>query len=166
MAKAPPLASRAEAREHDPIAAMLDADGVLTVEAERAEAISDETLRDLYRLMVVCRRLDQEGLNLQRQGELGLWGPYAGHEAAQVGAAMAMAQTDWIFPYYRDFAMAVCRGIDPGDDHDHLPRADARRLESATSAASLPSSSPWGRRCRTRSASRWAASSTTSRSPC
>jgi 2-oxoisovalerate dehydrogenase E1 component alpha subunit len=102
------------ARERDPIAAMLDDDGVLTAEAERAAAISDETLRDLYRLMVVCRRLDQEGLNLQRQGELGLWGPYAGHEAAQVGAAQAMAPTDWIFPYYRDFAMAVCRGIDPG----------------------------------------------------
>src|SRR5262249_6694144 len=26
----------------------------------------------------------------------------------------AMASTDWIFPYYRDFFMAVCRGIDPG----------------------------------------------------
>jgi pyruvate dehydrogenase E1 component alpha subunit len=68
----------------------------------------------MYRQMVICRRLDQEGLNLQRQGELGLWGPYTGHEAAQVGAALAMAPTDWIFPYYRDFAMAVCRGIDPG----------------------------------------------------
>ncbi|HEX8032781.1 MAG TPA: hypothetical protein VF510_02990, partial [Ktedonobacterales bacterium] len=69
----------------DPIAAMLDDEGVLTAEAEREVAISNETLRDLYRLMVICRRLDQEGLNLQRQGELGLWGPYAGHEAAQVG---------------------------------------------------------------------------------
>ncbi|MGZ3664900.1 MAG: thiamine pyrophosphate-dependent enzyme, partial [Ktedonobacterales bacterium] len=98
----------------DPIAAMLDDEGRLTAEAEREVAISNETLRDLYRLMVICRRLDQEGLNLQRQGELGLWGPYAGHEAAQVGAAQAMQSTDWIFPYYRDFAMAICRGIDPG----------------------------------------------------
>lgn len=98
----------------DPIAAMLDPDGVLTPDAERDARIPDDTLRDLYRLMVVCRRLDQEGLNLQRQGELGLWGPFAGHEAAQVGAALAMAPTDWIFPYYRDFAMAVCRDIDPG----------------------------------------------------
>ncbi len=108
------LEHNARLGEHDPIAAMLDDDGVLTADAERATSISDETLKDLYRLMVVCRRLDQEGLNLQRQGELGLWGPFAGHEAAQVGAAQAMASTDWIFPYYRDFAMAVCRGIDPG----------------------------------------------------
>ncbi len=100
--------------ERDPIAALLDQDGVLTAEAERDAPVSNEQLRELYRLMAISRRLDQEGLNLQRQGELGLWGPYAGHEAAQVGGACAMQQTDWIFPYYRDFAMAVCRGIDPG----------------------------------------------------
>ena len=98
----------------DPIAAMLDDEGRLTPEGERQAGVSDITLRELYRLMVVCRRIDTEGLNLQRQGELGLWGPYAGHEASQVGAALAMAPTDWIFPYYRDFAMAICRGIDPG----------------------------------------------------
>src|SRR5260370_4108363 len=108
------LEPKARATERDPIAALLDADGVLTAEAERAAAISNDVLRDLYRLMVVCRRLDQEGLNLQRQGELGLWGQIAGHEAIQVGAAQAMAETDWIFPYYRHFAMAICRGIDPG----------------------------------------------------
>ncbi len=98
----------------DTIAGMLDADGALTPEGEQAANVSDETLRDLYRWMVICRRFDQEGLNFQRQGELGLWGPFAGHEADQVGAAMAMASTDWIFPYYRDFGMAICRGIDPG----------------------------------------------------
>ncbi len=103
-----------DAGQADPIAGMLDGEGVLTEEAERQAAIPDETLRELYRMMVISRRIDQEGLNLQRQGELGLWGPYAGHEAAQVGAALAMAPTDWIFPYYRDFAMAICRGIDPG----------------------------------------------------
>jgi pyruvate dehydrogenase E1 component alpha subunit len=100
--------------EHDPIAAMLTPDGVLTNDAEREAAVDDERLRELYRMMVICRRLDTEGLNLQRQGELGAWGPYAGHEAAQVGAALALEPSDWIFPYYRDFAMAVCRGIDPG----------------------------------------------------
>src|SRR5262249_54179351 len=114
MAKAIETRTKPGAEQRDPIAALLDADGVLTPVAERASAVSNDELRELYRLMVVCRRLDQEGLNLQRQGELGLWGPYAGHEATQVGAAKALAETDWIFPYYRDFAMAVCRGIDPG----------------------------------------------------
>jgi 2-oxoisovalerate dehydrogenase E1 component alpha subunit len=98
----------------DPIAALLTPEGVLSAEGERQADVSDEQLRELYRLMVVCRHLDQEALNLQRQGELGLWGPYTGEEAARVGATLGMAPTDWIFPYYRDFAMAVCRGIDPG----------------------------------------------------
>jgi 2-oxoisovalerate dehydrogenase E1 component alpha subunit len=74
-----------------------------------------EQLLDLYRKMVLIRRADQEALNLQRQGELGLWGQYLGQEATQVGAAMAMAPTDWIVPSYREFGMAMCRGIDPGE---------------------------------------------------
>jgi pyruvate dehydrogenase E1 component alpha subunit len=98
----------------DPVAALVGPDGALTPEGERRANVPSEKLREMYRLMVVCRRLDQEGLNLQRQGELGLWGPIAGHEASQIGAALAMEPTDWIFPYYRDFAMAVARSIDPG----------------------------------------------------
>ena len=99
----------------NPIAGLLTAEGTLTEEGERVAAVSDDTLRALYRWMVIARRLDQEGLNLQRQGELGLWGPIQGHEASQVAGALAMRATDWIFPYYRDFAMAVVRGIDPGE---------------------------------------------------
>jgi pyruvate dehydrogenase E1 component alpha subunit len=98
----------------DDFAALVGPGGRLTADAERDAHVGDDQLLEMYRQMVICRRLDQEGLNLQRQGELGLWGPYTGHEAAQVGAALAMSPTDWIFPYYRDFAMAVCRGIDPG----------------------------------------------------
>jgi len=116
MAKASSTRSRDISPPNNPansIAAMLDEDGVLTPEGEVAANVGNEELRKLYRMMAICRRLDQEGLNLQRQGELGLWGPFAGHEAAQVGAAMALEPTDWIFPYYRDFAMAVCRGISP-----------------------------------------------------
>jgi 2-oxoisovalerate dehydrogenase E1 component alpha subunit len=115
MAKAPGTKIQQDRQATDPIAAMVDEDGRLTPEAESAAAVSDAELAGLYRWMAICQRLDREGLNLQRQGELGLWGPYAGHEAAQVGAALALEPTDWIFPYYRDFAMAVCRGINPAD---------------------------------------------------
>ena len=113
VTSAPPARRDTPALEN-PIAALLTPEGTLTAEGERVAGVSDATLRDLYRLMVITRRLDQEGLNLQRQGELGLWGPTLGHEAAQVGGALAMRETDWIFPYYRDFGMAIVRGIDPG----------------------------------------------------
>jgi pyruvate dehydrogenase E1 component alpha subunit len=110
MAKSTSIPQQAQ---DDPVAALVGPDGALTPEGGRRANVPTETLREMYRLMVICRRLDQEGLNLQRQGELGLWGPLAGHEANQIGAALAMESSDWIFPYYRSFAMAVARGIDP-----------------------------------------------------
>ena len=89
--------------------------GELTAEARSRLGLSAEDLRDLYRKMVLIRRADQEALNLQRQGELGLWGQYLGQEAIHVGAVAALESTDWIFPSYREFGMAMCRGIDPAD---------------------------------------------------
>src|SRR5258706_358957 len=65
--KARPRATRGT--PSDPIAALLTPEGVLSAEGERQAAVSDEQLRQLYRLMVVCRHLDQEALNLQRHGE-------------------------------------------------------------------------------------------------
>jgi pyruvate dehydrogenase E1 component alpha subunit len=110
----PDGAGKTHEDQKDTVAALLSPEGVLSAEGERRAAVPDEQVRELYRLMAIVRRLDQEGLNLQRQGELGAWGPFTGHEAAEVGAALAMAPTDWIFPYYRGFPMAVARGIDPG----------------------------------------------------
>jgi len=76
------------------------------------EALSDDQLRDFHRQMVVIRRFDQEAANLQRQGELGLWVPSLGQEAAQVGSAYASRPQDHIFPSYREHAVARIRGID------------------------------------------------------
>src|SRR5579864_9803103 len=79
------------------------------------EELSPQQLLDLYRKMVVIRRADQEALNLQRQGELGLWGQFLGQEAIHVGAVAGLHAEDWIFPSYREFGMAMCRGVDPGE---------------------------------------------------
>jgi len=76
------------------------------------EALSDDQLREFHRQMVVIRRFDQEAANLQRQGELGLWVPSLGQEAAQVGSAYASRPQDHIFPSYREHAVARIRGID------------------------------------------------------
>jgi pyruvate dehydrogenase E1 component alpha subunit len=113
--QARPQPAAASSARADPLASLLDTEGRLTAKAEADLGLSPEKLRDLYRWMVTVRRLDQEALNLQRQGELGLWGQLLGQEAAQVGAAMALEKSDWIFPSYREFGMAVCRGIDPGE---------------------------------------------------
>src|SRR5690606_23393396 len=66
------------------------------------EKLSDEQLREFHRQMVVIRRFDVEAGNLQRQGQLGLWIPSLGQEAAQVGSAFAAKPQDHIFPAYRE----------------------------------------------------------------
>src|SRR5207302_10694835 len=97
----------------DPLRALFSPAGELTAEGRSRLGLDAAALRELYRNMVLIRRADQEALNLQRQGELGLWGQFLGQEAAHVGATMALEPTDRIFPSYREFGMAMCRGIDP-----------------------------------------------------
>ncbi|MGH3621870.1 MAG: hypothetical protein ACRDQ5_08780, partial [Sciscionella sp.] len=72
---------------------------LLTPEGERvhnpafspyAEGITAEELRGLYRDMVLVRRFDREANALQRQGQLGIWVPLLGQEAAQIGAGRAL----------------------------------------------------------------------------
>ena len=70
-------------------------------------------LQDLYRDMVLVRRFDREANALQRQGQLGIWVPLLGQEAAQIGAGRALAPQDMAFPSYREHGVAWCRGIDP-----------------------------------------------------
>jgi 2-oxoisovalerate dehydrogenase E1 component alpha subunit len=72
-------------------------------------------LQALYRDMVLVRRFDREGNALQRQGQLGIWVPLLGQEAAQIGAGRAMKPQDMAFPSYREHGVAWTRGIDPTD---------------------------------------------------
>ena len=76
-----------------------------------ATAIDHERVAEMYRLMAHTRRIDQEGVNLQRQGQLVLWTPSLGQEAAQAGAVTALEDRDWIFPTHREHVMARGRGI-------------------------------------------------------
>src|SRR5438067_2120687 len=99
----------------DPLRALFSPAGELTAEGRSRLGLDAAALRELYRNMVLIRRADQEALNLQRQGELGLWGQYLGQEAIHVGAMTALRTTDWVFPSYREFGMAMIRGVDPAD---------------------------------------------------
>lgn len=79
------------------------------------EAIPDVELEQFYRDMVLSRAIDQQATNLQRQGQLALWPPSFGQEAAQVGSARAARAQDTIFPSYREHVVAAIRGVDPLD---------------------------------------------------
>jgi pyruvate dehydrogenase E1 component alpha subunit len=91
---------------------LLGEDGTLVEHDTYKVDLSDDQLRDLYRQLVVVRRIDVEGTNLQRQGQLGIWAPLLGQEAAQVGSALALGPNDVVFPSYREHGVAYCRGLD------------------------------------------------------
>lgn len=74
--------------------------------------LSADELRELLRLMMRARRLDRECMALQRQGELTVYPPFEGQEAAQVGSAFALAPGDMAFPSFRELAAAIVRGVD------------------------------------------------------
>ena len=67
----------------------------------------------MYRAMLLTRAFDDTCMKLQRSGRIGFSVPNKGVEATQVGAASAMQKTDWLFPSYRDFGMALYHGIEP-----------------------------------------------------
>ena len=78
----------------------------------RLAGLDDATLRDFHRQMVLVRRFDIEAGNLQRQGQLALWIPSLGQEAAQVGSGYAARPQDHIFPAYREHVVGRIRGLD------------------------------------------------------
>ncbi|MBS4727239.1 pyruvate dehydrogenase (acetyl-transferring) E1 component subunit alpha [Mycobacterium sp. SM1] len=92
---------------------LVSPDGSATPENRYRCDLPPETLCWLYEMMVVTCELDAELINLQRQGELALYTPCRGQEAAQVGAAACLRETDWLFPQYRELGVFLVRGIPP-----------------------------------------------------
>ncbi|HWT34461.1 MAG TPA: thiamine pyrophosphate-dependent dehydrogenase E1 component subunit alpha [Microbacterium sp.] len=77
------------------------------------DGLPHEQLELFYRDMAVARAFDKQATNLQRQGQLALWPPSQGQEAAQVGSAHAARAQDHIFPSYREHIVCMIRGVDP-----------------------------------------------------
>jgi 2-oxoisovalerate dehydrogenase E1 component alpha subunit len=76
-------------------------------------SLSKEELIQCYRTMLTVRAFDDVCMKLQRSGRIGFSVPNKGVEACQVGAASALRKTDFFFPSYRDFGMALYHGVDP-----------------------------------------------------
>ena len=87
---------------------------VLDIDGYQPE-LSENELQAMYRWMLFGRQLDARGLQLQRQGRVGVWGPMIGQEAAQVGLGQAMHGGDWVFPSYREVITLLMQGMDLAD---------------------------------------------------
>jgi pyruvate dehydrogenase E1 component alpha subunit len=82
-----------------------------TTETPPGDDLPAAELSKLYRAMALARTMDERCLTLQRQGRIGFYVPLQGQEAAQVACAWALDSEDWIFPAYRELAIALVRGI-------------------------------------------------------
>jgi len=76
-------------------------------------SLSDEEIRKLYETMVLARTFDQRALSLQREGRIGTYASILGQEASQVGSALALEKTDWIFPSFRENGVYIAVGQPP-----------------------------------------------------
>ena len=101
-----------------PMVQLLSPDGQYGVPAQYAEygkyidQLGEADFLKFYRDMARMRRFDNEATALQRQGQLGLWIPAIGQEAAQIGSGYGVGHNDHIFPSYREHGVAITHGID------------------------------------------------------
>jgi 2-oxoisovalerate dehydrogenase E1 component len=81
---------------------------------ELPPGIDVETLTRVWRLMYLSRALDDREILLKRQNRIFFQVSAAGHEAVQIAAGLLLKPgRDWVFPYYRDRALALALGITP-----------------------------------------------------
>lgn len=101
-----------------PMVQLLSPEGDFAVPKEYAEygkyieRLTEEDFLKFYRDMARMRRFDHEATALQRQGQLGLWVPAIGQEAAQIGSGYGVGKNDHIFPSYREHGVAITHGIE------------------------------------------------------
>jgi len=87
-------------------------DGEGTADGE-VDGLDESALLALYRDLVLLRTYDDRSVVYHRQGRIGTYAIFWGHEAMQAGSVFALADEDWIFPSYRESAVGLLRGMPP-----------------------------------------------------
>jgi pyruvate dehydrogenase E1 component alpha subunit/2-oxoisovalerate dehydrogenase E1 component alpha subunit len=88
---------------------LLETDGTLVPGA--APKVEPAVLLRVHDTMRLIRALDERMITLQRQGRAGFYGACTGEEAAVLGSAAALRETDWIVPALRQNSAMLFRGF-------------------------------------------------------
>ncbi|GEL03720.1 thiamine pyrophosphate-dependent dehydrogenase E1 component subunit alpha [Rummeliibacillus sp. G93] len=84
----------------------------MTENKHTALGLSDEVVLDMYRTMLLARRIDERMWLLNRAGKIPFVISCQGQEAAQIGAAFALNnEKDYVAPYYRDMGVVLHFGM-------------------------------------------------------
>src|SRR6476660_6486692 len=75
------------------------------------DGVDARFLLDLYRSLILLRTYDERSVVYHRQGRIGTYAIFCGHEAMQVGSAYALERDACIFPSYRESSIGLLRGM-------------------------------------------------------
>ncbi|MFC4078191.1 thiamine pyrophosphate-dependent dehydrogenase E1 component subunit alpha [Salinithrix halophila] len=101
-----------------------------------ALGLTDGQVLDMYRYMLLARKIDERMWLLNRAGKIPFVISCQGQEAIQVGAAFALnREKDWLCPYYRDLGMVLVFGQTP---QDQMLSAFAKAEEPNSGGRQMP----------------------------
>lgn len=86
----------------------------MTTKRHHDLGLTDEQVLEIYRIMLLARKIDERMWLLNRAGKIPFVISCQGQEAAQVGAAFALdRKKDYVAPYYRDMGVVLAFGMTP-----------------------------------------------------
>ncbi|WP_407268305.1 thiamine pyrophosphate-dependent dehydrogenase E1 component subunit alpha [Radiobacillus sp. PE A8.2] len=88
----------------------------VTTNRHETLGLTDEQVLDMFRTMLLARRIDERTLLLNRSGKIPFTVSCQGQEGTQVGAAFALdREKDYFLPYYRDIGVVLACGMTAQD---------------------------------------------------